>query len=267
MRMGTADLRSTVLDARIELIEEEGLAALSMREVARRAGVSHQAPYHHFGDREGILAALAADGFTQLHNDMQKAIASTKSRSKRIEAVGNAYIEFALKYPGYFKIMFRSELVDLDRFDDVRKIADETFALVTSVVEPFSIRAIARKGRDSPGANVAGPVTSSAVTLTSSGAVGGSPHPADGETSASNNSPIVLGAIRMIDLPDRSGARAGSKGQRAKAACPRPSRICRRVSGSSPAAAPRCGDSRSIGSVSFPIRSRRAACRSEATAW
>jgi AcrR family transcriptional regulator len=134
--MGTADLRRTVLDASLELIEAEGLAALSMREVARRAGVSHQAPYHHFGDREGILAALAADGFTQLHSDMQKAIASTKSRSKRIEAVGNAYIEFALKYPGYFKIMFRSELVDLDRFDDVRKIADETFALVTTVVEP-----------------------------------------------------------------------------------------------------------------------------------
>jgi AcrR family transcriptional regulator len=138
MRMGTADLRRTVLDASLELIEAEGLAALSMREVARRAGVSHQAPYHHFGDREGILAALAADGFSQLHDDMQKAIASTKSRSKRIEAVGNAYIEFALKYPGYFKIMFRSELVDLDRFDDVRKIADETFALVTSVVEPAS---------------------------------------------------------------------------------------------------------------------------------
>src|SRR5262245_12279943 len=128
--MGNADLRRTVLDASLELIEAEGLGALSMREVARRAGVSHQAPYHHFGDREGILAALAADGFAQLHIDMQKAIASTRSQTKRIEAIGNAYIEFALKNPGYFKIMFRSELVDMDRFDEVRNRAEETFALL-----------------------------------------------------------------------------------------------------------------------------------------
>ena len=129
-------MRRTVLDASLELIEAEGLAALSMREVARRAGVSHQAPYHHFGDREGILAALAADGFAQLHNDMQKAIAGAKSPTRRLEAVGNAYIEFALKRPGYFKIMFRSELVEMDRFDELRARADAAFALLTSIVEP-----------------------------------------------------------------------------------------------------------------------------------
>jgi AcrR family transcriptional regulator len=136
--MGNADLRRTVLDASLELIEAEGLGALSMREVARRAGVSHQAPYHHFGDREGILAALAADGFAQLHNDMQKAIASTRSAARRLEAVGNAYIEFALKRPGYFKIMFRSELVEMDRYDALRDRADEAFALLTSVIEPVA---------------------------------------------------------------------------------------------------------------------------------
>jgi len=136
--MGNADLRRTVLDASLELIEAEGLGALSMREVARRAGVSHQAPYHHFGDREGILAALAAHGFTLFHNDMQKAIAGKRSDAKRIEAVGNAYVEFALANPGYFKIMFRSELVDMDRFDDVRKPAEEAFALVMSVIAPVA---------------------------------------------------------------------------------------------------------------------------------
>jgi AcrR family transcriptional regulator len=134
--MAHADLRRTVLDASLELIEQEGLGALSMREVARRAGVSHQAPYHHFGDREGILAALAADGFAQLHNDMQRAIAGTKSPSKRIEAVGNTYIEFAVRNPGYFKIMFRSELVEMDRFDELRERAEATFALLMSVIAP-----------------------------------------------------------------------------------------------------------------------------------
>jgi AcrR family transcriptional regulator len=134
--MAHADLRRTVLDASLELIEQEGLGALSMREVARRAGVSHQAPYHHFGDREGILAALAADGFSQLHNDMQRAITSTKSSTKRLEAVGNTYIEFAVRNPGYFKIMFRSELVEMDRYDELRERAEATFALLTSVITP-----------------------------------------------------------------------------------------------------------------------------------
>src|SRR5262245_40147142 len=134
--MPNADLRRTVLDASLELIEQDGLGALSMREVARRAGVSHQAPYHHFGDREGILAALAADGFVRLHNDMQKAIGTSKSQVKRLEAVGNAYIEFALKNPGYFKIMFRSELVEMERFDELRERADEAFGLLTSVIAP-----------------------------------------------------------------------------------------------------------------------------------
>ncbi|MSV37798.1 MAG: TetR family transcriptional regulator, partial [Actinobacteria bacterium] len=60
------DVRRLVLDAALGIIESDGAESLSMREVARRAGVSHQAPYHYFGDRSGILAAISEEGFTGL---------------------------------------------------------------------------------------------------------------------------------------------------------------------------------------------------------
>lgn len=91
------DLRAAVLAAAGKLIEEEGLAGLSVREAARRAGVSHNAPYRHFPDRDALLAALAAEGFTQLEKALEK-------RSGR--ELGEAYVRFALAHPQRFRLMF-----------------------------------------------------------------------------------------------------------------------------------------------------------------
>jgi AcrR family transcriptional regulator len=132
--MSSDDLRRTVLDASLDLIEEQGLAALSMREVARRAGVSHQAPYHHFGDREGILAAIAMDGFTRLHAAMKKAVANLTDPVARLNAIGLAYLTFAVKHPAHFKIMFRSELVEMQDHETLHENAENAFAFVTSIV-------------------------------------------------------------------------------------------------------------------------------------
>ena len=73
MRNAT-DLRQKVLQASLALIEEGGLDRLSMREVARKSGVSHQAPYYHFGDREAILAAIAGEGFSKLGQSFVRAV-------------------------------------------------------------------------------------------------------------------------------------------------------------------------------------------------
>jgi AcrR family transcriptional regulator len=90
-------LRSTVLAAAGELIEQEGLAGLSVREAARRAAVSHNAPYRHFPDRESLLAALAAEGFDRLEQALE-------GRTGR--ALGAAYLRFALAHPERFRLMF-----------------------------------------------------------------------------------------------------------------------------------------------------------------
>jgi AcrR family transcriptional regulator len=79
------------------MLEEEGLVRLSLREAARRAGVSHNAPYRHFPDRESLLAALAAEGFERLGEAL-------RSRPRR--EMGEAYVEFALAHPQRFRLMF-----------------------------------------------------------------------------------------------------------------------------------------------------------------
>jgi AcrR family transcriptional regulator len=101
------DLRQAVLQTAGGILEKEGLRALSLRELARRAGVSHNAPYRHFPDRESLLAALAAEGFQMLGDALQ-------SRPRR--EMGEAYVEFALAHPERFRLMFGG-LAKLERRD------------------------------------------------------------------------------------------------------------------------------------------------------
>src|SRR5690349_3579164 len=95
------DLRPALLKAAGRVLEKEGPAALSLRELARRAGVSHNAPYRHFADREALLAALAADGFRMLGEVL--GVASSRHR-------GEAYVRFALEHPQLFRLMFGGHL-------------------------------------------------------------------------------------------------------------------------------------------------------------
>ena len=132
------DLRQKVLEASLALIEEGGLDQLSMREVARKAGVSHQAPYHYFEDREAILAALAGEGFAKLGQSLERAATEASEPAKAVEDMGRAYIEFALRNPAYFQAMFRADAVPLDRYPDARKLEDEAFGkLVEGIDKAF----------------------------------------------------------------------------------------------------------------------------------
>jgi AcrR family transcriptional regulator len=134
MRNAT-DLRQKVLQASLALIEEGGLDRLSMREVARKSGVSHQAPYYYFGDREAILAAIAGEGFSKLGRAVDRA---RSDPAKALEAIGRAYVGFALRHPAYFQAMFRADAVPLDRYPDVRKLEDKAFGkLVEEIGKAF----------------------------------------------------------------------------------------------------------------------------------
>ena len=128
------DLRRTILDASLDLIAKKGLESFSMREVARRAGVSHQAPYHYFADREAILAEIVAEGFAQLRDDMLKALNDAGDARARLTAIGNAYIAFALSHPAHFKLMFRSELVRQERHESADVCAKSAFDVLVATV-------------------------------------------------------------------------------------------------------------------------------------
>ena len=120
-RRGGRDLRSELLRTSRQLLDEFGPSALSMREVARRAGCTHQAPYHYFANREAILAALVCEGFDELADRL--AVAHDGLGSADLHAVlvasGNAYVEFALRRPGVFRVMFRPDVCDPERFPEV----------------------------------------------------------------------------------------------------------------------------------------------------
>ena len=137
------ELRSKILQASVALIEEEGLARLSMREVARRAGVTHQAPYHYFADREAILGEIAAQGFRMLTAAVVQAVEAVpccaEQHSKhlataRISALARAYVEFACRHRAHFRIMFRPELVDMDNCPVARAQGGEAFLTVQRIV-------------------------------------------------------------------------------------------------------------------------------------
>lgn len=100
-------LRESLLEAAVAAIEQEGVVRLSLRDLARRVGVSHAAPAHHFGDREGLFTAIATDGFDRL------ATALEASGSDFAEA-GVAYVRFATSEPGRFEVMFRPDLLRRD---------------------------------------------------------------------------------------------------------------------------------------------------------
>ncbi len=104
------DLRRVLLRAAAEVITETGVATLSMRDLARRAGVSHAAPTHHFGDKAGLLTALATEGYELL----AEALNTARQATEGLLELGVAYVRFATTHRAHFEVMFRPELYRAD---------------------------------------------------------------------------------------------------------------------------------------------------------
>lgn len=100
----------------------------SLREVARRAGVSQAAPYHHFESKSGLMAALAHDGFCELE---RKLLAAGRGAEPRLGKLVKAYVRFALAHPHHYRLMFSPDLSDDPALQDV---ARRTFALLVKAV-------------------------------------------------------------------------------------------------------------------------------------
>src|SRR6201992_1389153 len=99
------DLRAAILTEAARLVDERGADRVSLRELAREAGVSHAAPAHHFTDRRGLFTALSAQGFELL------AAALAEARPRFLDAA-LAYVRFAIEHPGHYRVMFDKSLLD-----------------------------------------------------------------------------------------------------------------------------------------------------------
>ena len=100
------NLREVLLNAALRLISEVGPTAFTLREVARRAGVSHNAPYRHFRDRDELMAAVSTQGYGELTRAMLDAAKQESSALGRLKRAGLAYVRFALRRPEHFTVMF-----------------------------------------------------------------------------------------------------------------------------------------------------------------
>lgn len=128
-------LREALLQATLELIETDGIGAVSLRQVARAAGVSPGAPYHHFPDRAALLTALSDEGFRLLAAALTQASATKTTPTEGLEAILNAYVDFAKANPAYFRLMFRPELTKPHKGDSGAEAGEAAFDVLVNTVD------------------------------------------------------------------------------------------------------------------------------------
>ncbi|MGW3916626.1 TetR/AcrR family transcriptional regulator [Streptomyces sp. NPDC005070] len=112
----TTGLRARLIDVGVELVTAEGAQALTLREIARRAGVSHGAPRRWFPTHLELLSAIAGRGFTDLQHRAAQAVGGTGTDPRaRLTALATAYLDFALSHRGMYELMFRHDLLESNR--------------------------------------------------------------------------------------------------------------------------------------------------------
>jgi AcrR family transcriptional regulator len=127
------DLRRAILTAALDVISADGPSALSLRDLARRAGVSHAAPAHHFKDRTGLLTAIAAEGFGLLATALREA--------SDLKEAGVRYVRFAREHPAHFQVMFAPGLLRAEDLElaTARALAGDALREAVSGVRPEGI--------------------------------------------------------------------------------------------------------------------------------
>lgn len=130
------DLPAALLAAVESAVADCGISGVSLRDVARRAGVSHSAPAHHFGSKAGLLTAFATAGYQLLAESVIKEIAAadTADGAAELAAIGRGYVRFAVGHPAHFEVMFRLDSLDSGNAEFVAA-SEAAYGLLTATVE------------------------------------------------------------------------------------------------------------------------------------
>lgn len=127
------DLPNALRCAASEVLAEKGVAGFSLREVARRAGVSHAAPAHHFGDAQGLLTSVAVEAMRTLTEQTQAAVDDAPDPIEALVGIGRAYVTVAVEHPGPAAVVFRKDAIDADD-EEYLEWGDRAFAVLHGAV-------------------------------------------------------------------------------------------------------------------------------------
>ena len=128
------DLRNTLIEAGVKMLSEQGEAAISMRKLAKEAGVSHNAPYMHFADKEALLVAIAEEGFHILTDYVSQAIADDQEDwMARFHAGCWSYVQFALEHPSHLNLMFRE--YDHVKYPSLNEVSTGSLVLLRELID------------------------------------------------------------------------------------------------------------------------------------
>jgi AcrR family transcriptional regulator len=144
------DLRRVLLETAVRVLEHEGLSALSLQALSKRAGVSSGAPYHHFESREQLLMAIAGQGFELLAQEMRRcASLAGADAASELRGLGEGYMRFALAHRGHFRVMFRPELHE-HLPDSCELPSEDAFGMLHACVLRCQAEKLARAGDPMP---------------------------------------------------------------------------------------------------------------------
>ena len=141
------DLKNELIKAGVEILAKDGVSGLSLRKVAKKAGVSHSAPYAHFVDKQALIAAISTEGFRQLHERVSEVAEKYKNQpAKQMIETAWAYVQFALDDRDRFKVMFSGVLEKEKDYPEFVAEAHRNFQLVKTIIEANQAAGVLRSG-------------------------------------------------------------------------------------------------------------------------
>jgi AcrR family transcriptional regulator len=141
------DLKNALIAAGADILSKDGVAGLSLRKVAHKAGVSHAAPYAHFADKQALIAAISTDGYRRLYDAIRAAAERHRGNPERQLVEGAwAYVKFALDDPGHFKVTMSGIVEKEQEYPAFVQMSQKTFALVREIVRACQAHGVLRPG-------------------------------------------------------------------------------------------------------------------------
>ncbi len=129
------DLKNALIEAGIEILSKEGVNGLSLRKVARKAGVSHAAPYAHFADKQSLIAAIALDGHSKIHARIEEVqVLHPNDPLKQLVRLAWAYMQFGLESPAHYKITFSGLIENEKNYPELVEVTRQSLAALQKII-------------------------------------------------------------------------------------------------------------------------------------